>query len=141
VRTMARRTHDDGIFPIYALHCDYCLTTSGPAIMRIVVISSDCEKIYETYVRQDNPIMHFDDSLESHFPDRMRTGIQTQQGYRSAYDFYNPRLPITAPISHSAIIETRMVKWQRCNIITSFFLSFSSQQPQTICKSKLINYS
>ncbi len=60
VRTMARRTHHDGIYPIYALHCNYCLTTSGPAIMRVVIISSDCEKIYETYVRQDNPIMQFD---------------------------------------------------------------------------------
>ncbi|EFX71747.1 hypothetical protein DAPPUDRAFT_59833, partial [Daphnia pulex] len=59
VRTMARRTLLDGIYPIYALHCDYCLTTSGPAIMRVVVISSDCEKIYETFVRQDNLIMQF----------------------------------------------------------------------------------
>jgi hypothetical protein len=44
-RTMARRTHHDGIYPVYASHCDYCLTTSGPAIMRIIVISSNCKKV------------------------------------------------------------------------------------------------
>ncbi|XP_012280594.1 RNA exonuclease 1 homolog [Orussus abietinus] len=44
---------------VYALDCEMCYTTQGLELTRVTVINEDCNVIYETLVKPENPIIDY----------------------------------------------------------------------------------
>nr|CAG4646056.1 EOG090X01LQ [Macrothrix elegans] len=59
VKTLPKSPPSDGNHGIYALDCEMCYTTEGPELTRVTVISTECQTVYETLVKPDNPILDY----------------------------------------------------------------------------------
>lgn len=59
VSTLSKPTPADGNHGIYALDCEMCYTTEGPELTRVTVVSSDCQTVYESLVKPENPIVDY----------------------------------------------------------------------------------
>lgn len=59
VSTLSKSTPADGNYGVYALDCEMCYTTEGPELTRVTVVSSDCQTVYESLVKPDNPIVDY----------------------------------------------------------------------------------
>lgn len=59
VSTLRKSTPADGNCGIYALDCEMSYTTEGPELTRITVVSADCQTVYESLVKPDNPIVDY----------------------------------------------------------------------------------
>lgn len=44
---------------VYALDCEMCYTTQGLELTRVTIINEDCNVIYETLVKPQNPIIDY----------------------------------------------------------------------------------
>lgn len=44
---------------VYALDCEMCYTTYGLELTRVTVINEDCNVMYETLVKPQNPIIDY----------------------------------------------------------------------------------
>lgn len=44
---------------VYALDCEMCYTTHGLELTRVTVIDEDCNVMYETLVKPQNPIIDY----------------------------------------------------------------------------------
>lgn len=44
---------------MYALDCEMCYTTQGLELTRITIIDEDCNVVYETLVKPQNPIIDY----------------------------------------------------------------------------------
>nr|CAG4641478.1 EOG090X01LQ [Eurycercus lamellatus] len=59
VRTMTKPAPADGNYGVFAIDCEMSYTSEGPELTRVTVVSSDCQTVYETLVKPDNPILDY----------------------------------------------------------------------------------
>lgn len=59
VSTLSKSTPADGNYGVYALDCEMCYTTEGNELTRVTVVSSDCQTVFESLVKPDNPIVDY----------------------------------------------------------------------------------
>ena len=52
-------TSCDGNYGIYALDCEMCYTTVGLELIRVTVVSTSSQIVYESFVKPDNPIVDY----------------------------------------------------------------------------------
>ncbi len=59
VRTVEKPQPADGNYGIYAMDCEMGYTTEGGEALRVTVVSSYCETIYDTLIKPINPVLDY----------------------------------------------------------------------------------